>query len=261
MIPVNPTEPFITQVSRYGGDSVAGVAPQSFSFATASVGSDGFTSEIVAPVSSGGGAQNWVVVTNTAGVATTALVEFLNYNANVVQSSTITLAANGQATFDAASLFPGGTSGVVKVTPQGAEAIIVDSMFYFFKADGSVSAAYISQAEPNYSTPKYGSYNTFLGQQNWLKLYNDNTVPVTVTISVNQLGLIAPAVPLGSTTITLAPMSGVDAELQATLGFAIPADTFGTVEVSASSNDVFAEILRLRNFGGFIDLAKAVPVR
>jgi len=261
VIPVNPGAPFIAQISRYGADVPSGIAPSSFSFATADVGSNGFTSQIVAPVSSGGGAQNWVVVTNTAAVPTTAQVEFLDYNGNVVQSSTAALPANGQATFDAATLFPGGTSGVVKVTPLGAEPIIADSMFYFFKFDGSVSAAYISQAEPNYALPKYGSYNTFLGQQNWLKLFNNNSVPVTVTVSVNQLGLAAPAVLLGSTTVTLQPNSGIDAELIETLGFAIPADTFGTVEVNAPTSGLYAEILRIRPLGGFIDLAKAVPVR
>jgi len=261
VIPANPTAPFITQVSRYGADAPAGVAPPSFSFATANIGNSGFTSEIVAPVSSGGGAQNWAVVTNTAAVPTTAQVEFINYTGNVLQSSTVPLPANGQATFDAASLFPGGTSGVVKVTPLGAEPIIADSMFYFYKPDGTVSAAYISQAEPNYALPKYGSYNTFLGQQNWLKLFNDNSTPVNVTVSVNQIGSTSPAIPLGSTTITLAPQSGIDAELIGTLGLSIPVDTIGTVEVSSASSGVYAEILRLRPLNGYIDLAKAVPVR
>ena len=94
-----------------------------------------------------------------------------------------------------------------------------------------------------------------------MKLFNDNAVPVTVTISVNQLGLVAPAVPLGSTTITLQPQTGIDAELEATLGFVIPADTFGTIEINAPTNGIFAEMLRLRPLNGYLDLAKAVPVR
>lgn len=260
VIPTDPNAPFITQISRYGADSPAGVFPSSFSFATTSVGSDGFLSEIVAPVSSGGGAMNWVVVTNTAAAPTTALVEFLDYSQNVVQSSTVAIPAKGQITVNADSLFPGGTSGIVKVTPLGTEAIIADSMFYFLKPDGSISTAYVSHGEPNYSAPKYGTYNTYLGQQNWLKLFNDSSSPATVTITVNQLGGASPAVPLGSTSITLQPGAGVDAELIGTLGFAIPADTYGTVEVTAPAG-VFSQLLRLRWLNGFIDLAKAVPVR
>jgi len=261
VIPSDPNAPFITQVSRYGGDAPAGVAPASFSFASTSVGNDGFTSEIVAPVSSGGGAQNWVIVTNTASTATSVLVEFLDYSANIVQSSTVNIAGMAQATFNADSLFPGGASGLVRITPQGTEPIIADSTFFFFKADGSISSAYITHAEPNYSVPKHGTFNTFLGQQNWLKLYNDSTSTQTVTINVNQLGIANPAVPLGSTTVTLAPGQGIDAELEATLGFNIPDNTYGTVEVDSTGNGIFAQILRLRLLNGFIDLAEGIPVR
>ena len=64
----------------------------------------------------------------------------------------------------------------------------------------------------------HGTYNIFLGQQNWLKLYNDSATTQTVTISVNQLGIANPTVPLGSTILNLAPGQGIDAELSATLG-------------------------------------------
>ena len=114
---------------------------------------------------------------------------------------------------------------------------------------------------PNYAVPKHGTYNTFLGQQNWLKLYNDSTTAQTVTISVNQLGIANPAIPLGSTTVTLAPGQGIDAELSATLGLNLPANTYGTVEVSSTGNDIFAQVLRLRMLNGYIDLAEGIPVR
>lgn len=261
IVPLDSNTPFVAQLSRYGGNSPAGINPSSFSFATSSVGNNGYTSEIVAPVSSGGGAQNWVVVTNTASVGTSVLVEFLDYNANIVQSDTVNLTAKSQATFAAHVLFPGGSSGLVRITPQGSEAIIADSTFYFYKPNGSVSAAYVTHAEPNYSGTRYGAYNAFLGQQNWLKLYNDSSSVQTVTIRLNRLGITFPALAIGSSTLTLQPNTGLDVELRETLGFAILPDSYGTVVIDSSSDGVFAQILRLRLLNGYIDLAEGTTVR
>lgn len=261
VIPTDSTAPFITQVSRYGADAPVNRIPSTYSFATSSVGNNGYTTEIMAPVSSGGGAQNWVVVTNTASVGTTVLVEMLDYYQNTVMSNTFSISAKAQLTINAHALFPGGSSGVVKVTPLGSEAIIADSMFYFYKPDGSVSSAYVSHAEPNYSSPKYGTYNSYLGQQNWLKLFNNSNAPVNVTINVRKFGIMMPATDIGSATITLQAKSGMDAELATTLGFAILADTYGTVEISTSSPGVFAQMLRVKRYNGYFDIAASIPIR
>ena len=119
----------------------------------------------------------------------------------------------------------------------------------------------MSSGAPNYSTPRYGSYNTFLGFSNWLRLFNDNPIPATITVTVAELGNASPATPLGSTSIVLQPFSGVDAELISTLGLSIPADTYGTVKVESTINGVFAEMLRLKDLNGVIDIAASSPVR
>ena len=68
-------------------------------------------------------------------------------------------------------------------------------------------------------------------------------------------------IPLGSTSVTLAPGQGIDAELEATLGFSLPDNTYGTVEVTSTGDPVFAEVLRVRTLNGYIDLAEGIPVR
>ena len=261
VVPQDLNAPYITQLSRYGGDSPAGINPSTYSFGTSSVGNIGYNTEIVAPVSSGGQAQNWLIVSNTASVPTSVSVEFLDYNQNVVQSSTENIAAKAQVTFNADSLYPGGSSGLVRVTPLGNEAIIADSMFYFFKPSGSLSAAYITHAEPNYAMPRFGGFNSFLDQQNWIKLYNDSSSAQTVSINVTELSAVSPAALIGSSTIVLQPKTGIDAELTATLGIAISEDTFGVVELNSNSDSIFAQLLRIRVKNGYIDVAEGVPLR
>lgn len=92
-------------------------------------------------------------------------------------------------------------------------------------------------------------------------MFNNNLVPVTVTISVAELGNLAPAVPLGSMTITSQPFTGFDAELVSALGLPILADTYGIVKVETSIDNALTEMLRLKNLNGFIDIATSIPVR
>ena len=86
--------------------------------------------------------------------------------------ATINIPAKGQAHISASSSLTGGASGVATVCSLNAAPLSVESNFYFRDAEaGNVSSAYTRRSDEGVcGETSVASYNTFLGQNNWLRL-------------------------------------------------------------------------------------------
>src|SRR5690606_7541149 len=100
-------------------------------------------------------------------------VEIINNLGETVASENVTISAKGQKHINASNLLADGQSGIVKVTPQSGIKFISRGMSYYISQDGGhVLSAATQIGRSAYPGVKYVSFNTFLGQQNWLKLFN-----------------------------------------------------------------------------------------
>ena len=103
-----------------------------------------------------------------------------------------------------------------------------------------------------------GSFNTFLGQQNLLRVINSSESATNITISTIRNGTRSDAVP-----VWLAPHARFDMNMNTSVTL-IPAgaQTYGIVEILGLNGPVFAEVLRARyHASGLVDFAYSTPPR
>lgn len=248
--------PYLAQLVRYGANAPAGEVPLSYSFAFPLLVRPGGTAVQWVPISSGAGGVNWVEVVNTANQTLNAQVSFYDNQGNELlgSSGAFSLAAHAQRHLSASSVLAAGGSGAAKIETANCGEIIAQSMFYFFAPSGSVSAMYGSQSGTSTNGPLTGSWNLFLGMNNWLRLFNtgENQDTLQLTISNNGQQSVK--------TITLNAMTGTDLGLHQTTVYGTSLDNYGLVSVNG--NSLTAELLRLRPAsGGGIDFAAPVKMR
>ncbi len=105
---------------------------------------------------------------------------------------------------------------------------MLKSTVYFQNTSQQISSAYSKIGGLLLTGNGESVYNTFLAQSNFLRLFNNSASTVNVTVEVYDLaGVMA-----GSSVVEVPANSGQDVELNATLGFGLPIDTFGIVSVT-----------------------------
>ena len=122
-----------------------------------------------------------------------------------------------------------------------------------------MNSAYTTPARQAISGTVFSHYNTFLGQNNFLKLFNFNAAQTDLRVEFfdidgNSLDVANVSVPAGQ---------GFDLSAITNLNFNLPANTVGSYELSTSQPMFAADNLRF-NFSevdGSIDIGKVLPIR
>jgi hypothetical protein len=257
IIPNDPTAPYISQLIRYGGNTDMTQIPSAYSFAFPLVARAGTGRTLIAPISAQFNESNWIEIINTSNEEVSARIEFLDSNGIVLDSSQNALAPNAQIHFHASDRLADGETGTVVIRSSVTGSLIAQSMYYFRDAEhGNIVGMYGAQANEALGRAIFGSYNLFLGMQNWLTIGNNAT-------SVSQVQLIVnTATGVSETTFELPARGSQVVPLHDYIRFGTAPDSYGTVELRASQGaNVYGQILRLRPNGQSYDFATPTLVR
>lgn len=260
VVPLDQQSPYLAQLFSYNSDGEIAVLAPTWSFAGGATTSAGISDTHYVPVSSGSGALNWINVANTAAITGGALVEIHNSAGEVVFAESWLLPARNQRHLLASNFLAEGETGIVRITPA-VVPLLVRTMGYYYNSQGAVTASFPEPARLA-QTGLLGSFwNTFWGQENWLRLYNISSVDTRAT--VNAYGIEGGLV--GTRTVYLAPMTSRDLELRSILGISVAENSYGVVTVESSVDGaITGDVLRVkREPAGSMqpDMVKALPLR
>jgi hypothetical protein len=170
LIPTDPEASYFARVMRYGSNpAVSG----GFDFSSSSDAAVGETGCMYASVSSGADGENWLVVSNLGSEEAPVNVQMATGGLSALNfPAVISIPAKGQAHINTNGSLPAGGAGVATVCALNAQPLSVESNFYFRDAEaGNVSSAYTRRSDGGVcGDTSVASYNTFLGQNNWLRL-------------------------------------------------------------------------------------------
>ncbi|MCC6221831.1 MAG: hypothetical protein IT291_11385, partial [Deltaproteobacteria bacterium] len=259
IIPTDNDSPYIGQLIRYGSNAPVGQAATAFDFAFALEAKAGNGREMNIPISHKFNEDNWIELINVLDHPTKVLVRFFNADGVELWSSEVELAGHAQQHLAAFGdgLLARGETGVAVIQPTAPNSIIAQGMYYFRReADGSIAAMYGSQAREAHARPLFGSYNLFLGMENWLKITNTGEEEGEVNVTLRHLDssddFVLHVPPHGSALLPL--------HEYATYG--TKADSYGLALVNGENTaKILSELLRVRYVGDTLDFASATPVR
>ena len=258
IIPQDPTAPYQAVLIRYGGNAPPGRTADRYSFAFPLLARAGDGEIQRVPISTGGGAQNWLELINpTSGTVNIAIKAYGN-NGQELLSTAVGLGAYQQQHLNIGSLLASGESGSAELQPSVPGSLIGQSMFYFRQGRGEIASMYGSSIRESYGTVLYGNYNLFLGMYNWLKLTNtlgtESSVAMTLYRGSQQIS---------SHTILLPPHGGIDLGLHEGSVFGTIPDSYGVVRIEGdTAGAIGSELLRLRTDpAGGIDYAAPTSLR
>ena len=236
VVPDNPSAPYFVTLVRYG----LGGNGDRFAFAYPLAGSAGAAGAVYAPVSTGGGAQNWVEVVNSDSAPLQVQLQFFSQTGQALGSEQVlTLTARGQTHVNASSVVGANASGILRVTPGRPGALLAHSLFYFFGGAGGIDSMYGARAMAPAGTAHTGSYNLFLGMYNWLKVANTNSAATSVRVLVHGVGDR-----VHEEQFLLAPHATIELPMHDFDRFGTSANSYGLVEVEASG--ITSQMLRIR---------------
>ena len=254
--PLDTHAPYIAYITRYGGNRPPGFVPDRYSFAFPLMAKAGTARRQIVPISRKFGEENWLEVINGAGEPVTADVLLVDEQGNEIRRWEEVLDAHAQKHFNVSAELSNGQSAVALVTGSLPTSIIAESMFYFRSSDGRIEAMYGSQAREALNRAVFGSYNLFLGMENWLKVANGTSVEARVQLIVNSSSAAAEEV------FTLPGNASLLLPLHDTTRFHAVPDSYGTVELRTEEGKVlFSELVRLRRSGSAVDFAVPTSVR
>ena len=231
--------PYQAELVRFGTLSATG--PEgSFAWAFPLVAQTGSSETQWAAISSGAGAQNWVELINAGSATAEVELTFYDNSGNELLdgTQTIELAARAQRHIDASAALAVGASGAAQIVVSSG-SVAVNSMFYFRTSAGTVDTMYGSQGRTGSSGSISGSWNLFLDQFNWIRIFNTLDSTQEVTVSVENAGETT------EQTLTLAARSGVDVGLHDTTTYGTSLDSFGLVTIEGQS--LLTDLLRIRS--------------
>ena len=261
VVPADPNADYLAQLYTYGADGPVATLAPTFSYAIGEQASPGESVTSYVAISTGGSATNYLVLTNTETSTKSVDVRVRDNVGAVNQLVSLTVPGKGQVHLDVGNVLGANRSGVAIVKPVGGARFIAKSTFYFRNAASQVTTAYSTVARPIFAGAQSGSYNFFLDQFNWLKLFNVTGAATTATIQA-----FSPSgASLGTRVVNLAANKGTELELNVNLMFGIPEDTVGNFTVTpGTAGSVYAEVLRVKGLStspATIDHAASLPAR
>ncbi len=234
ILPADVKAPYLSQLTRYGPNATSGF---DFAFPLIAVAGNGRPQSVF--ISTRGGAQNWVEVSNTLPTVVPAKLEFYAASGALKSSQDVFFPPFGQIHFLASQFLAAGETGSARLVPATKNSLVMQSMFYFRDAAGSIVSMYGSQSSEAFGPQYTGTYNLYLGMENFLYVSNTTGTPVTPLVTVfGQAGPHQIYVPL-------APHETKVFDLHNYAAFKTAPDTYGVVTVTAEAKGaVIAEIVR-----------------
>ena len=260
VVPDDQNAPYGGELIRYGGNSSRGVFPSSFSFAMADNLEQGSGGIQRVSVTRGAGGVNYLELSNLDDLTETVQLKIQSNYGRLAFQGSFDLAGKHQVHIPVSAYFSLGEVGYAEVTSFGHRRLLVKSSVYFYAPDASVSDAYNVSGRENLSIGGSSVYNVFLGQFNWLKVFNTSSQTNLVTVEA----FAANGTLLGSRTMVLPGETGSDLELRENLGFDLENNTYGELRIRSSlPNTIMSDLLRIRpsRDGSAIDLATQLPLR
>ena len=252
IVPSDLNAPYIAMLVRYGSNSQGGY---DFAFPLQAQAAYGDT---WIGVSSGGGAQNWVEIQNVSADNATVNVEYYDNLGSAVAYDSFALAGPTARHVEAGALVTDGRSGAMRITNTSInpDTLIVQSMFYFRDATGSINSMYGTQGNSTIAGWRSGSWNLFLDQYNWLRVFNTCAWPMTVYLTTwGDAGV-------NSSSYDLPAHGGRDFGLHDTATYHTAVNAYGRVNVNSAC--ALTELLRIRpqsNGSGLFDYVAPTMVR
>ena len=249
--PDDTTTPYAAVLIRYGALENAG-EQYNFAFPVQPVTETPAVQYL--PVSSIPASADYLELANGGGSSVTVQLTWYDLFGVETASSSKILAAHSQTHIDAGALLPASSSGTLKVESPEGSLILAGIGSYHFSSDGSLLSAYYS-SKAEVSPTLTGSYNTFLGAFNWLRLLNTSASATVATVT------LARGTPGEQTQSLSIPARGrLDFELANSGLFTIASETYGPVSVSATA-PVAAEVLRVKPTSTMaLDFVNNVPL-
>ena len=257
ILPVDKQAPYIAQLVRYGAKAGAGQPVSGYHFAFPLTARAGNGSAMYVPISKKFGEENWVELINTLNSSARVTITFRNESGLKLSEQTLRLASNGQVHLNASALLESGEIGIATIEPESRNSIIAQSMFYHRDPiSGAVSAMYGKHAFESMGQTLVGSYNLYLGMENWLRLTNTTGSEIEVRLSVNRSdGSVYQSFNIpayGSTNLAIHDNSSYGTVLE----------SYGVVIAQSSvKSSLVAELLRVRYQGPFLDFATPTQLR
>ena len=249
IVPVDESSPYTAVLSRYGVSGTRTGTRINVPYASQVEVVKKSLDILYAPISAGADGQNWLVVGNASPFAGNFRVEFIENSG--MQRGLVDIRLNGfaQLHFLASALLSPGSSGIAKITPLSDSAAIAESSVYF-SAPGVptvITSSYVSAGRPRRAAQSTSSYNTFVAQFDWLKLFNVGTEFVSTDVSVVSSTLLPGSTPAQPTSSTVAmyPGSGVEFGLHE-IPFSVAPNTAGPVQVNDEGGVLIGELLRVQ---------------
>lgn len=252
--PADLTGGYLAQLMRYGfGQN------NTFDFAFPLVARNAHISDRSLPYGNAYNVQNWLEIINPA--ISTQTVRFFVYGkqGNEIAHQQFDIGPHAQTHINLSSF--GSDIGQVIVGSIAFSPIIAESMFYFRTSSGSISAMYGSQQDSPTVSDGTGSFNLYLGMENYLRIMNATENPQDIEVTISS------AFSAGSSrTVTLPALGTVELPLHETATYGTALNTYGTVNLvshtAGAGQYIFSEIVRVKkDASGQIEFAAPTGLR
>ena len=257
-IPHDGATNYLAYVTRYSSNDFGGAEAKTYNYASsteARIGTGSNQFLFTSAKSSGCWVQtNWVEVVNTREVNVTATLTFRDADGNTVGTDSVTLLPRSQYHFNASALLPQNSFGSVKVSSSHLEGLYVQSAIYYHDTCGSglLQTAYIAQGQIAPRDVVTGSYNTFIGITNQLRVVNISENNEDVTLKLSKLG----AGEIFSGDQSLTPGQSLEVNLSDPGTFNTQSNEVGTVVLQSTDSEVImTQNVRFREVNGIADFA------
>lgn len=239
VVPSSGSAQYVALVTRYGANS-----PTGYAFAFPLLASAGSTNQIAVELGSSAVAKNYLEVINASASPNTVALSYYNAAGALVAQQSLPLAGHSQQHIEINQILGDQATGYARIQTSSSLPVIAESMFYFRDvASGSITAMYGAQANPPVQGSAQGSYNRYIGMEDYVKFSNPNDVAVIVDMTVMSFSSAG-----SSMTVTMAPNTSYEFGLNDPM-FGTVADSYGTVTLAPrdASKKLIHEVLRVKH--------------
>ena len=257
IVPDDTSAPYIGQLIRYGSNAPMSMAASGYFFAFPLSARAGNGQTQYVPLSRAFGEENWLEILNTSGSAITVGVQFRDGSGNQVYNTSVALDAYAQVNLSPQSYLSNGDVGQAIITPSASNSVIAQSMYYFRDTYTSqMTGMYGTTGRESLGSSLSGSYNLYLGMENYLRVINTSSSYSVVTVAVTSpSGTVSRSYGFGANV-------SYDFSLHDFATFGAAANTYGYVTVTTDNpGSIISELLRYRPLGADEDFIFPTEVR
>jgi hypothetical protein len=213
----------------------------------------GSSAEQVLPLSRRYGADNYLELGNVLSKAVHVELSVYGDGGELLSTDTYRLKGHGQLHIDVGAKLGALSSGLAVLKASGAGAIVSSNVYYYREASGRVQGVVALDGGSAYAAPSFGTYNMFLGMENYLSVANVEAVEKTLAVKVRSSQQSMPLASMGSKELFLNENSN----------FNLEANTLGMISLSESSlGQNIAYVFRYKpGADGNLDFVVAAKVR